>query len=50
MKVWRNKKMKKIFTENDDYFKWINKNKEKIKIINFKIKDDIIIIYEEKKG
>lgn len=30
----RNKKRKKIFTKNDDYFKWHEENKDKVNIIS----------------
>lgn len=30
----RNKTRKKTFTENDDYFKWYEENKEKVNIMS----------------
>ena len=45
----RNKKRKKTFTENDDYFKWYNDNKDKINIISVDTtKDKTKVEYENK--
>ena len=44
-----NKKRRKIFKANEEYFTWFNKTKEEIKIIEFKItKDKIKLSYEER--
>lgn len=44
-----NKKRRKIFKANEEYFDWFNKTKEEIKIIEFKItKDKIKLSYEER--
>lgn len=44
-----NKKKRKIFKTNEEYFDWFNKTKEEIKIIEFKItKDRIKLSYEER--
>lgn len=45
----KNKKKRKIFKTNEEYFGWFNKTKEQIKIIEFKItKDRIKLSYEER--
>lgn len=44
-----NKKRRKTFKTNEEYFGWFNKNKEQIKIVEFKItKDRIKLSYEER--
>lgn len=40
--------MKKIFNDNSGYFKWFNKNQNKIKIHYLAVKDVIIVTYEKK--
>lgn len=45
----KNKKKRKIFKTNQEYFDWFDKTKEQIKIIEFKItKDRIRLSYEER--
>lgn len=45
----KNKKRKKTFKNNPDYFEWYNENKEQIKIVDFKImRDKIKLSYEER--
>lgn len=47
----RNKKRKKTFTSNQDYFKWYNDNKDKVNITSFKIikgQEKIKLEYENK--
>ena len=47
----RNKKRKKTFTKNDDYFKWYEENKDKVNITSFKIikgQEKIKLEYEDK--
>ena len=45
----KNKKRRKIFKTNQEYFTWFDKTKEQIKIIEFKItKDRIKLSYEER--
>ena len=39
--MFKNKKRKKTFKTNKEYFDWFNKNKEQIKILEFKIAKDI---------
>ena len=47
--MFENKKRRKIFKTNEEYFTWFNKNKEEIKIVEFKItKDRIKLSYEER--
>lgn len=49
--VIKNKKRKKTFTSNQDYFKWYNDNKDKINITYFKIikgQEKIKLEYEDK--
>ena len=47
--MFKNKKRKKTFKNNDEYFDWLNNNKEKIEIVEFKITDDKIkLSYEER--
>ena len=37
---------RKTFKNNDEYFKFFNENKDKIKILKIEIKEKIKIIYE----
>lgn len=47
--MFENKKRRKTFKTNEEYFTWFNKNKEEIKIVEFKItKDRIKLSYEER--
>ena len=46
--MFKNKKRKKIFKTNQEYFDWFNNNKEEIKIVEFKITDKIKLSYEER--
>lgn len=47
--MFKNKKRRKIFKTNKEYFEWFNNNKEKIEIVEFKITDDKIkLSYEER--
>ena len=47
--MFKNKKRYKTFKTNEEYFDWFNKNKEEIKIVEFKItKDRIKLSYEER--
>ena len=47
--IIKNKKRRKTFKTNQDYFDWLNKNKEQIKNINLKIlKDRIKVEFEER--
>ena len=47
--MFENKKRRKTFKTNEEYFGWFNKNKEEIKIVEFKItKDRIKLSYEER--
>jgi hypothetical protein len=38
--------MKKTFSNNDAYFKWFNKNLDKINILKLVAKNVIIVSYE----
>jgi hypothetical protein len=47
--MFKNKKRHKTFKTNEEYFSWFNKNKEQIKILEFKLaKDRIKLSYEER--
>ena len=47
--MFKNKKRRKTFKTNDEYFEWLNNNKEKIEIVEFKITEDRIkLSYEER--
>ena len=47
--MFKNKKRRKIFKTNDEYFEWFNNNKEQIEIVEFKITEDKIkLSYEER--
>lgn len=47
--MFKNKKRRKIFKTNEEYFDWLNNNKEKIEIVEFKITEDKIkLSYEER--
>ena len=47
--MFKNKKRKKVFKTNEEYFTWFNSNKEKIEIVEFKIiEDKIKLSYEER--
>ena len=47
--MFKNKKRRKIFKTNDEYFEWFNNNKEKTEIVEFKIAEDRIkLSYEER--
>ena len=47
--MFENKKRRETFKTNDEYFEWFNKNKEEIKIVEFKkTKDRIKLSYEER--
>lgn len=47
--MFQNKKRRKIFKNNEEYFDWFYKTKEQIKIVEFKItKDRIKLSYEER--
>jgi hypothetical protein len=47
--MFKNKKRHKTFKTNEEYFSWFNQNKEKIKIVEFKITEDKIkLSYEER--
>lgn len=39
--------MRKIFNDNEAYFRWFNKNLGKIKILKLVVKNDIIVFYEK---
>lgn len=39
--------MKKIFNDNDAYFRWFNKNLGKINILEVDVKDVIIVFYKK---
>lgn len=39
--------MKKIFNNNDAYFKWFNKNLGKVNILKLAVKDEIIVFYKK---
>lgn len=42
------KKKFKLFSSNEKYFKWINRNKDKFKIIQTLLEDDCIkVIYSK---
>lgn len=38
---------KKTFDDNEAYFKWFNKNLDKVNITKLVIKDEIIVFYEK---
>lgn len=47
--MFENKKRRKTFKTNEEYFDWFNKTKEEIKIVEFKItRDRIKLSYEER--
>ena len=47
--MFKNKKRRKTFKTNEEYFDWFNNNKEKIEIVEFKITEDKIkLSYEER--
>ena len=47
--MFKNKKKRKTFEINEEYFVWFDKNKEQIKIVEFKITEDRIkLSYEER--
>lgn len=40
----------KTFKDNDSYFKFYNKMKDKIKVVSVKANEKIKLLYEEKEG
>ena len=38
--MFKNKKKRKAFKTNEEYFAWLNKTKEEIEIVEFKITED----------
>lgn len=47
--MFKNKKKRKAFKTNEEYFAWFNKTKEEIEIVEFKITEDKIkLSYEER--